>query len=943
MKHGGPDDEGIYLDEHYPLALGHRRLSFLDLSPAGHQPMQDIEGKLQLIFNGEIYNFIQLKNELKAAGHSFKNSSDTEVILKAYLQWGTGCFERFNGMFSLALFDQRSSQLILARDHAGIKPLYYSIAKDTLYFASEVRAFKTINPQWPENEAWKIHLLTFGNLPEPVTTLHNVQPLRKGTYMSVQLPSLRVSHSTFCEFKFRSIITDTTSAVALVKEKLEKAVERHLISDAPIGLFLSGGTDSSLLTLLAHKTLKNNLHTLSIVFEDKKYSEEKFQKIIIDKTGANHHAYLVTDEEFYSAIPDILLAMDQPSSDGINSYFICKYAKEFGLKAVLSGLGADELFGGYDSFYRTRKVQYMQLLPSIVFGAAEYLPGDRKKKVSFLQRKNILGEFLLNRGFFTPLQTADILGCEVGEVNAAIDSILVPDVTNGLDRREMVSAGEQHLYMQNQLLKDTDYMSMWHGIEVRVPFLDKELLQAVHSIAPNIKYNKLQKKHLLIEAFHDILPREIYQRKKQGFTFPFYKWISKVQTTKRRDQKFDFLLRKLKAGQLQWSRYWCYLLTLDKRSIKYYEYEPKNILFLNLKAFSITGGIEKFNRSFLKALSDLEEEGKVVADAMSAYDNSEADPNYFSGNYTGFNGNRISFVLNIWRKSHRYDVFILGHINLATAGWGVKKFFAKKKLILIAHGIEVWSKLSGIKATCLKEADIILAVSNFTKSKIVDIHRTEAGRIRIFHNTIDPFFNYPSCFKKPAYLLNRYGIKDEDSVVFTLSRLSFTEKYKGYDQVIELLPALKQKNPNLRYILAGKADERELERVNEMIESHKLAESITLPGFIKDEEVIDHYLLSDVFVMPSRKEGFGIVFIEAMACGLPVVAGNIDGSVDALKQGELGTLVNPFNQKELLEGMQQQLNIGRSEISGQCLQRKVKDAFGFEVYKERLSKILEAI
>jgi glycosyltransferase involved in cell wall biosynthesis len=234
-------------------------------------------------------------------------------------------------------------------------------------------------------------------------------------------------------------------------------------------------------------------------------------------------------------------------------------------------------------------------------------------------------------------------------------------------------------------------------------------------------------------------------------------------------------------------------------------------------------------------------------------------------------------------------------------------------------------------------------VSNFTKNKIVDVQGTEAGKIKIFHNTIDPYFKYPSCFKKPGYLLNRYGIKVEDSVVFTLSRLSFTEKYKGYDQIIELLPKLKKNNPNVRYILAGKADEKELKRVNEMIDSNELSENINLPGFIKDEEVIDHYLLSDVFVMPSRKEGFGIVFIEAMACGLPVIAGNIDGSVDALKHGELGTLVNPSDQIEILLGMQQQLNFRRSEMSGECLQRKVKDAFGFEVYKKRLNGILEAV
>jgi asparagine synthase (glutamine-hydrolysing) len=559
MKHGGPDDEGFYIDERFPLAFGHRRLSFLDLSPAGHQPMQDLDGKLQLVFNGEIYNFRELKKELVIAGHVFKTSSDTEVILKAYIQWGASCFEKFNGMFALAIYDQRVAQIVLARDHAGIKPLYYSIEKDQLFFASEVRAFKTINPNWKENVTWKIHLLTFGHLPEPVTTLQNVLPLKKGTYMTVQLPSLITSQHTFSEFKFTSTISDADTAVALIKNKLENAVERHLISDAPIGLFLSGGTDSSLLTLLAHKTLKSNLHTLSIVFEDKKYSEEAFQKIVIDKTGANHHSYLIKEKEFEESLPDIFSAMDQPSTDGINSYFICKYAKEYGLKAVLSGLGADELFGGYDSFYRTDKIKYLRLLPSIVLSGAETFGSDKFKKLGFLKNKNFIGDYLLNRGFYSSLQTADILGCTVKEVKSAITFADVPKVEEIIDARNRVSAGEQHLYMQNQLLKDTDYMSMWHSIEVRVPFLDKELIQVIHNISPEIKFDPLLKKSLLIKAFADILPKEIYDRKKQGFTFPFANWLKSI-SMKVDGVKATSLQKKFYSNNLNWSRYWALCL-----------------------------------------------------------------------------------------------------------------------------------------------------------------------------------------------------------------------------------------------------------------------------------------------------------------------------------------------------------------------------------------------
>ncbi|MCW3114092.1 MAG: asnB, partial [Segetibacter sp.] len=224
MKHGGPDDEGIYIDDQLPLALGHRRLSLLDLTEAGHQPMTDLNGSLQIIFNGEIYNFLELKRELVSLGHRFITACDTEVILKGYIQWGKNCFNRFNGMFALAIFDKRTSQLILARDHAGMKPLYYSIIGSSLYFASEVKAFTSLFPGWEENEKWKIHFLTFGHLPDPITTLNNVFLLKKGSIGIIDLPSLKIQTEEFSRFIFESLITTLPEAILAVREKLTNAV-----------------------------------------------------------------------------------------------------------------------------------------------------------------------------------------------------------------------------------------------------------------------------------------------------------------------------------------------------------------------------------------------------------------------------------------------------------------------------------------------------------------------------------------------------------------------------------------------------------------------------------------------------------------------------------------------------------------------------------------------
>lgn len=943
MKHGGPDAEGVYLDNEFPLALGHRRLSFLDLSAAANQPMSDCDNQLQIVFNGEIYNFKDLKSELQLKGFYFKTGSDTEVILKAYQHWGKQCFQKFNGMFAIAIFDKRSSQLILARDHAGIKPLYYSKLANRFYFASEVKAFKALHSQWQENETWKIYLLTFGHIPQPATTLTNVFALKKGTLMVVDVTSLSITEETFCAFTFQSVITSLTEAVSVVKQQVESAVERHLIADAPIGLFLSGGLDSSLLTLLAHRTLNQNLHTISITFNEEQFSEARYQKLVIDKTGANHSSCLVTDHEFFSSLPDIMQAMDQPSIDGINSYFICKYARKSGLKAVLSGIGADELFGGYDSFNRTDKINLLRRIPNFAFGLAENMPDSKKRKLAFLRRKDLLGGYLLHRGLNTPHQVAAILNCSIKQVNQAIDQVSVPQSHEIKDGRDQVSWLDQNLYMQNQLLKDTDYMSMWFGLEVRVPFLDKELMQAVHSIAPGIKYHSAIKKHLLVKAFADVLPNEISYRRKQGFIFPFKNWITSVQTSDQRNPAFLKAQRNLQTGSIQWAHYWAYLLACHRSNIRYYPHSPRRVLFLNLKTFSLTGGIEKFNRAFLKALADHENEGIVVADAMSAYDSGTDDRYFRAEHYTAFNGSVIRFVYRVIKSAKQYNTIVLAHINLGFIGLIIKKVAPKTQIVLITHGIEVSERLTASRRRTVKDADLILAVSRFTKETIQKIHNIAPEKIIIFPNTIDPYFAAPVLFNKPGYLADRYGILPQTPVIFTLTRLSHDEKYKGYDKVMEIMPSLKERFPNVRYILSGKHDAEEKSRLEVLRQKNNLEKNLILTGFVKEEEIIDHFLLADAFIMPSRAEGFGIVFIEAMACGLSVIAGNKDGSVDALRNGELGSLVDPADEAEILETLQTILH-KKSEDSNtekkKALQQKVYQSFGFDMYKKNLQKIL---
>ena len=559
MKHGGPDSDGMYHDENNKLAFGHRRLSIIDLSNAAQQPMISTDGSVVIVYNGEVYNYQELKKELQQEGVTFRTHSDTEVILNAYILWGTKSFSKLKGMFAFALHDKRNNELILVRDPNGIKPLYYYLDDTSLYFASEIKAFKVTSRKWVEEKDWRIYFLTFGYLPEPITTLKNIKPLTKGTCLIVNVTTLNARQEEYeLEYYSESINTES-EAIAVIQDTLNTAVDRHLISDAPIGLFLSGGIDSSLLTLIAKKTGHNDLHTLSIIFGDKGYSEEEYQNIIVKATGAKHKAYSLTKELCIDAMPDILKAMDQPTADGVNSYFICKFAKQAGLKAVLSGLGADELLGGYASFNRTGLANRLRKIPSALLHSTSRLSKDKYRKVSFLSRKDAVGEYLFNRGFFSTRETASILGSYHKEVEEVLENIQVPEFVNQLHDGNKVSYLERNMYMQSQLLKDTDMMSMWHSIEVRVPFLDIDFVKAVNSITPSLKYRKDRPKYLLVESYKDILPEAIWNRRKQGFVFPFQKWMEGSENicSGSLDEK---MTKKYKQGKINWSRYWTYTI-----------------------------------------------------------------------------------------------------------------------------------------------------------------------------------------------------------------------------------------------------------------------------------------------------------------------------------------------------------------------------------------------
>lgn len=366
----------------------------------------------------------------------------------------------------------------------------------------------------------------------------------------------------------------------------------------------------------------------------------------------------------------------------------------------------------------------------------------------------------------------------------------------------------------------------------------------------------------------------------------------------------------------------------------------QNILFLTLHTFSLTGGIEKVNRALTKVLDNLTKDFKIGSyQSLSMYDDKVDETYGKAENLKTFNGKRVAFALATLRKGISADVVILSHINLLIFAKLIKKVNAKTRIILLAHGIEVWRDLPDWKIKFLSQCEI-WAVSRFTAKKMSDKYHIPLQNIHILNNCLDPYFKIPTSFEPSETLLAKYQLQPTQAIIYTLARLSSTEQYKGYDQVIKSMVEVIKVLPDAHYLLAGKADVMEHQRLSALIKLLKLEKHVTLAGFIADEEVQTHYTSATVFAMPSTGEGFGISFIEAAACGCPVIGGNLDGSTDALLDGKLGKLINPAADGELSKAIIDQILIVKTVENAQKLQQTCLAHFSFDHYQQNVAQLL---
>jgi asparagine synthase (glutamine-hydrolysing) len=583
LRQRGPDAAGAWNSDDHLVHLVHRRLAIIDISPASNQPMVDMESGCVLVFNGEIYNYSGLRDELISLGHRFYTTSDSEVLLRGYLEWDEALLPRLRGMFAFALWDPSKRSLLLARDPYGIKPLYFCDQGGRVAFASQVKALQAsfCLASSPEPAA-VVGLMLMGSVPDPFTIYQDILALPAGHSLWVNGRGAGVPRSfssvvdIWVEAAMNPQPLSDESLLSLVRSAVADSVRVHQVGDVPIGAFLSAGIDSGSLVGLLAMGRSSELQTHTLVFSrfrNGPADESLLAEQVAAQYGCKHTTHVISDIQAIDDLPQALVAMDQPSVDGFNTWLICKYAAAHGLKVVISGIGGDELFGGYDHFTSLpRWEQSLQLLSALP-GALTLLStslrlGSRLRlvntKAAALCRlgPGLAGLYLVRRGLFMPWELPALLDPDL--VRQGLSSLQPPAFLEaglsaiGTNPHARIAVLESTNYLRNQLLRDSDWASMNHSLELRTPLVDIQLLRdlAPALAAPRASCMKL--KHALAHAPDCPLPRALLNRPKSGFSLPMGHWLEHSTILNHWRQ-----VPSLKHPRCHWARRMAYSLAVD--------------------------------------------------------------------------------------------------------------------------------------------------------------------------------------------------------------------------------------------------------------------------------------------------------------------------------------------------------------------------------------------
>jgi asparagine synthase (glutamine-hydrolysing) len=576
-SHRGPDGSGcdVANQSNPTLVLGHRRLAIIDLTEAGHQPMVDAETGNSITFNGEIFNFRELRQSLQATGAQFQSQSDTEVILKLYAQRGIEGLGDLRGMFALAIWDAYEERLLIARDQVGIKPLYYwhDATSGDLLFASEVRALLA-SEQVPRklDHDGLFSYLSYGSVQEPNTLVQQVWSLLPGHVMTWQNGKI----STRRYWHPLEDMEERPVDLPQIKALLSDAVERQLMADVPLGAFLSGGIDSTAIVALM-KQHSEQVKTFSIIFDETEFDERDYARAAAKHVGVEHHELLLNAALVKQTLTAAIGAFDMPSMDGLNTYFVSKVTREAGVTVALSGVGGDELFGGYNGYHKSLQVERWQKSLSFIPRPLARAAGELSLRVTESDKVQRIGEiissdlhgYFISRKLFSNHQVQQICSIDIQPKGAWLSRFAqLTEDAETLDPINRAAYFELQTYMLSTLLRDTDQMSMAHGLEVRVPLLDHMLVEHMLKIGGREKLAVNHPKPLLSKPLGHLLPDECVFRKKQGFEFPFSRWLrealhDEIESSFLENPHPLFNATQLKSmwvrfqqGKLGWSRIW---------------------------------------------------------------------------------------------------------------------------------------------------------------------------------------------------------------------------------------------------------------------------------------------------------------------------------------------------------------------------------------------------
>ena len=940
MLHRGPDDGGC--ESRSNVTLGMRRLAIFD--PAnGHQPMSSPDGRHTLIFNGAIYNHRALRDELSATGWAFRTHCDTEVLLAAFGRWGERCLGRLRGMFAFAVWDESERTLFLARDPFGIKPLYYRQDGGRLIFASELNALIASGVSDAAIDPLSVaDYLAWLAVPAPRTIYRDVFSLRPGECATFREGRLEIRSA----WSFSSIPDDAKPAATReeflheLRARLDDTIRAHVLADVPVGAFLSGGLDSAVVVGLMTRATGSRLRTFSIDFEESGYSESTFASATARHFGTDHHVSILTGAQVAGDLNTLLATLDHPTGDGINTFYASRAAHEGGVKVALSGLGGDELFGGYPSFRNVpRLARWLPLWRAAPAGArrrvvARLRRGDvrQRKLADMLEHARDVQELAaLQRRVFSDGDRHALLA---SDVRASLGhrsplhpefTTLSPDLAN-VGTFEIMSAWELRTYMADVLLRDSDTMSMRHSLELRVPFVDRPLIEWLWRQPAAFKSDRHHRKTPLSDATADILPPDLAGRAKRGFTLPFPVWmkrelrpflaetfsdasVDRCQLFNRGEVQRQWSGFLTGNDEQQWSRVWSLAVLIafaNRRTATAAGSTPSQVtvttpeaapqprraqpappaakakitsrtLLMAPEIFASEGGIPRILQIYLRALNEIGQPGhaiRLLALNDSVVDSIDLHRCAPQGLEDWFvcGRNKLRFIRAALRLSRGCTRIICGHVAQLPVAWLAKRLNPRLRYYLVAHGIEVWRPFTLAERIALRGAEKILGVSDYTRRELLKYCPLPAERITVLHNALDPAFEI-----KPGMPL-----ADCPPTILTVARLTSDDRYKGVQHLIEALPAIRAAVPGARLRVVGRGDD--LPRLQALMNRLGLANAVEFLGFIDDRKLAAELSSCRLFALPSKKEGFGLVFLEAMAFSRPCLGARAGGIPEVITE-----------------------------------------------------------